>query len=146
LLWGYVALGAAVSVVVMLGIAGAVKPWGSALTFPFVITTWLLLLATYGFSGLIGTALPSAGVVTAFQPYETSPLNIVDLVAGVLQSISQVFLKGNGVAALLVLAGLLVNSRAAAAFALAGATLAVATAHLLGAESELVTGGLLGFS
>ena len=56
------------------------------------------------------------------------------------------FLKGSGVAALLLLAGLAVNSLAAAAFALGGAILAVAAAHLLGAESELVTAGLLGFS
>ena len=146
LLWVYVVLGAAVSVVVMLGTANVVKPWGGALTFPFVLTTWLLLLATYGFSGLAGTALPSGSVVTAFQPYEASPLKLVDLVQGVLQSISQVFLKGSGVAALLLLAGLAVNSLAAAAFALAGAILAVLTAHLFGAESELITGGLLGFS
>jgi urea transporter len=147
LLWVYVVLGAAVSVVAMLGTANAVKPWGvSALTFPFVLITWLLLLATYGFSGLTATALPSGSVVTAFQPYEASPLKVVDLVQGVLQSISQVFLKGSGVAALLLLAGLAVNSLAAAAFALAGAVLAVATAHLLGAESALITGGLLGFS
>ena len=44
LLWVYVILGAAVSVVVMLGTANVVKPWGGALTFPFVLTTWLLLL------------------------------------------------------------------------------------------------------
>ena len=38
LLWVYVVLGAAVSVVVMLGTANVVKPWGvSALTFPFVL-------------------------------------------------------------------------------------------------------------
>ena len=111
LLWVYVVLGAAVSVVVMLGIANAVKPWGvSALTFPFVITTWLLLLATYGFSGSPGLRCLSGNVVTAFQPYEVSPLKLVDLVQGVLQSISQVFLKGSGVAALLLLAGLAVNS------------------------------------
>jgi urea transporter len=147
LLWVYVVLGAAVSVVAMLGIANAVKPWGvSALTFPFVLVTWLLLLATYGFSGLIGTALPSGSVVTAFQPFEASPLRAVDLVQGVLHSISQVFLKGSGVAALLLLAGLAVSSLAAAAFGLAGAILAVLTAHLFGAESELITGGLLGFS
>lgn len=146
LLWVYVVLGAAVSVVVMLGTANVVKPWGAPLTFPFVLTTWLLLLATYGFSGLAGTALPTGGVVTAFQPYEASPLKFIDLIQGTLQSISQVFLKGSGVAALLLLAGLAVNSLAAAAFALAGAILAVATAHLFGAESELITGGLLGFS
>ena len=77
LLWVYVVLGAAVSVVAMLGTVNAVKPLGrSALTFPFVLTTWLLLLATYGFSGLAGTALPAGNVVTAFQPYEASPLNV----------------------------------------------------------------------
>jgi urea transporter len=146
LLWVYVVLGAAISVVSMLGTARAVKPWGSALTFPFVLTTWLLLLATYGFSGLVGTALPSGNVVNAFQPYEASPLKLIDLVQGTLQSISQVFLKGSGLAALLLLVGLAVNSLAAAAFALAGAILAVLTAHLFGAESELITGGLLGFS
>ncbi|CCE11092.1 Yut [Bradyrhizobium sp. STM 3843] len=146
LLWVYVILGAAVSVIVMLATTNIVKPWGSALTFPFVLTTWLLLLATYGFSGLAGTALPSGAVVTAFQPYPTSPLRLLDLVEGVFLSISQVFLKASGIAALLLLAGLAVSSLAAAVFALGGAILAVLTAHLFGAESDLITGGLLGFS
>jgi urea transporter len=136
LMWVYVVLGAAVSVVVMLGTINVVKPWGGALTFPFVLTTWLLLLATYGFSGLAGTALPSANVVTAFQPYAGSPLYLIDLAGGVLLSISQVFLKASGVAALLLLAGLAVNSLAAAAFALAGAILAVLTAHLLARKAR----------
>ena len=147
LMWVYVVLGASVSVITMLGTVNALKPWGvSSLTFPFVLTTWLLLLATYGFSGLTGAALPAGDVVTAFQRYEANPLKLVDLIQGVLQSISQVFLKGSGVAGLLLLVGLAVNSWAAAAFALAGAILAVLAAHLFGAESELVTGGLLGFS
>jgi urea transporter len=146
LLWGYVVLGAAVSVVAMLATVNVVKPWGGALTFPFVLVTWVLLLATYGFAGLSGTALPTGRVVTAFQPYEASPLQVVDLVWGVFLSISQVFLKASGVAALFLLAGLAVSSLAAAAFALGGAILAVATAHLLGAESDMITGGLLGFS
>jgi urea transporter len=146
LLWVYVILGAAVSVVVMLATTNVVKPWGGALTFPFVLTTWLLLLATYGFSGLAGTALPSGKVVTAFQSYQASPLQLIDLVEGLFKSISQVFLKASGIAALLLLAGLAVNSLAAAAFALGGSILAVLTAHLFGAESDLITGGLLGFS
>ncbi|KWV60217.1 urea transporter [Bradyrhizobium macuxiense] len=146
LLWVYVILGAAVSVVVMLATTNVVKPWGGALTFPFVLITWLLLLATYGFSGLAGTALPSGAVVTAFQPYKASPLQLIDLVQGVFLSISQVFLKASGIASLFLLAGLAVSSLAAATFALGGAILAVLTAHLLGAESDLITGGLLGFS
>lgn len=147
LLWAYVVLGAAVSVVATLGTANAVKPWSvAALTFPFVITTWLLLLATYGFSGLAGTALPVAGVVMPFESVAATRLSAGAFVEGVLQSVSQVFLKGNGISALLLLAGLAVSSLAAAAFALAGAIIAVLTAHLFGAESDLIVGGLLGFS
>ena len=146
LLWVYVLLGAAVSVVAKLATTSVVKPWGGALTFPFVLTTWLLLLATYGFSGLPGKALPSGNVVTALQPYQANPLQVIDLVRGVILSISQVFLKASGISALFLLAGLAVNSFAAAAFAIVGSILAVLMAHLLGAESNLITSGLLGFS
>jgi urea transporter len=145
LLWAYVILGGAVSTIVMMWTVKLVTPWGAALTFPFVITTWLLLLATYGFAGLTGAALPAGKVVGAFQA-ASDPLRFGDFVQGTFHSISQVFLKGNGLSALLLLAGLAVNSLAAAAFALAGAILAVIVAHLLGAESDLITGGLLGFS
>jgi urea transporter len=50
-----------------------VTPWGAALTFPFVVTTWLLLLATYGFAGLTGAALPVGKVVGAFQVVASDP-------------------------------------------------------------------------
>lgn len=146
LLWLYVILGGAVSTIVMMWTVKLVTPWGAALTFPFVVTTWLLLLATYGFAGLTGTALPAGKVVGAFQAAASDPLRLADFAQGVAHSISQVFLKGNGVSGLLLLAGLAVNSLAAAGFAFAGAILAVAVAHLLGAESDLITGGLLGFS
>jgi urea transporter len=147
LLWVYVVLGAAVSVVATLGTANALRPFGvAALTFPFVIVTWILLLATYGFSGLAGEGLPSAAVISPVELLPENPLGLIDFVRGVLLSISQVFLKGSGIAALLLLAGLAVSSVAAAAFALGGAILAVATAHLFGAESDLIVGGLLGFS
>jgi urea transporter len=147
LLWCYVVLGAAVSVVAMEATANVARTWGMpALTFPFVLVTWLLLLATYGFSGLSGAALPSAGTVAPFQSMAATRLDAALFVQATLLSISQVFLKGSTIAALLFLAGLAVNSVAAAVAAVAGAILAVFTAHALGAESDLVTGGLLGFS
>jgi len=147
LLWVYVVLGAAVSVVATLGTANALRPLGvAALTFPFVLVTWILLLATYAFSGLAGSGLPSAAVIAPVELLPEASFGGIDFVRGVLLSISQVFLKGSGVAALLLLAGLAVSSVAAAAFALGGAILAVATAHLFGAESDLIVGGLLGFS
>jgi urea transporter len=147
LLWVYVALGAAVSVVAMEATARVAKAWNlPALTFPFVLVTWLLLLATYGFAGLAGTALPAGAVVAPFTSMAATRLDAGLFIQATLLSISQVFLKGSVIAALLFLAGLAVNSFAAAIAAVAGAVLAVITAHALGAESDLVTGGLLGFS
>jgi len=147
LLWAYVILGAAASVVAMSATVHVAKSWDvPALTFPFVLVTWLLLLATYGFAGLAGTALPAAGVVAPFESVAATRLDAGLFVQATLLSISQVFLKGSVIAALLFLAGLAVNSLSAAVAALAGAIVAVVTAHLLGAESDLVTGGLLGFS
>lgn len=146
-LWVYGVLGGAVSVVSLLGTANVTRGWRvSALTFPFVLTTWLLLLAAYAFAGMGSESPPFAGELEALEPAASNPLDLAGFVGGVLHSISQVFLKGNTVSALLFLAGLAIGSRAAALFALAGAVLAVTTAHLLGAESELVSAGLLGFS
>jgi len=147
LLWFYVLLGGAVSVVCMLGMTNVGRVWGvAALTFPFVLTSWLLLLATYGFSGLDGVALPIAGTPVLIAPEEADLLDPVAFIGGVLKSVSQVFLKGDAVAALLLLAGLAVASVPAALVALGAALLAVVTAHALGAEAELISAGLLGFS
>jgi urea transporter len=147
LLWACVLLGAAVSVVALLGTANVTRGWGvSALTFPFVVTTWLLLLAAYAFAGLGSEPPPFAGELEALEPAISNPLDLGAFVGGVLHSISQVFLKGNTVSALLFLAGLAIASPAAALAAVGGALLAVTSAHLLGAESELVSAGLLGFS
>jgi len=146
-LWCYVVLGAAVSVVAMLGTANVTRTWRvSALTFPFVLTTWLLLLAAYAFAGLGSETPPFVGELEPLEPAASNPLDLGAFIAGIFNSISQVFLKGNAVSALLFLAGLAVSSLAAAGFAMAGAVLAVTSAHLLGAESELISAGLLGFS
>jgi urea transporter len=146
-MWVYVVLGGAVSVVVMLAIANVFKTWSvPALTAPFVLTAWLLLLATNAFSGLDGGVLPPVGEIVPIDPAAADPLRFGDFVSGVFTSITQVFLKGHGPAALLLLAGLAVNSVSSAIFAVVGAVAGVVTAHLLGAESELVTAGLLGFN
>jgi urea transporter len=147
LFWVYVALGGAVSVVATLGTANVFKTWGvAALTAPFVLTTWLLLLATYAFTAIEGSGLPMSAEIIPLDPAAASPLAFGDFVQGIVKSISQVFLKASVLAALLLLAGLAVNSLAAAAFALGGAVVAVVTGHFLGAESDLITGGLMGFS
>jgi urea transporter len=146
-LWIYVALGAAVSTVATLGTASVLKPFGApALTAPFVAVTWIMLLAAYGFAGLSGVGLPTAGVVAPFEPATPVSVGLGAYLVGTFLSISQVFLKASVVSALLFLVGLAVSSIPAALLALGGAMLAVAVAHAFGAESDLVTQGLLGFS
>ena len=127
--------------------ASVVKTWGMpALTFPFVLITWLLLLATYGFAGLAGTALPAAGVVTPFESMAATRLDAGAVRAG---DAAQHFAgvpegqRRRG-AALPGRAGRQLLRRGVRGRG--GAILAVITAHALGAESDLITGGLLGFS
>ena len=147
LLWAYIVLGGAVSVPATIGIANVCRSWGVAtLTAPFVLVTWLLLVATNAFTALEGSGLPMSDAIKAIDPSASNPLEMKGFVEGVVKSISQVFLSESILAALLLLAGLAVNSITAAVFAVAGAMVAVATAHVLGAESNLITGGLLGFS
>ena len=146
-LWVYVVLGGVVSVVVMLALVRVLKTWGVAvLTAPFVLVSWLLLLGTNAFSGLDGSALPPAGQIVPIDPAAANLLQPGEFLQGLLTSISQVFLKGHGPVALLLLAGLAVSSRPAALFALLGAATGLITAHALGAESQLITAGLLGFN
>ncbi len=142
--WAYAVLGGVVSALAMLDPVNAVKPWSvPAHTYPFVLTTWILLLANQGFSRL---SLPSSNVVTPLDPVASDPLEVVDFIAGAFHSISQVFFKDNPVSAILLVAGLGVSSLAAAAFAVGGAILAVIAAHLFGVESELISSGVQGFS
>ena len=140
LLWSYVVLGAGVSVVAMLGTVNVTRTWRvSALTFPFVLTTWVLLLAAFAFAGLGGGVPSFSADIEPLAPGASDPLDLAGFLSGILKSISQVFLKGNGVSALLLLAGLAVGSVPAAMFAVGGAVLAVSSAHLFGAESALIS-------
>jgi urea transporter len=146
LLWAYLVFGAAVSVVVMLAIANLVKTWSiSALTSPFVLTTWLLLIATHAFTGLRISSLPEPG----FPPIPVASALVLDgkwAISAVLLGVSQVFLISNVVTGVIFLGALAVSSIWAAAFALAGSMLALMVALSVGADSNAVAAGLFGFN
>ena len=77
LLWVYVVLGGAVSVVATLATANMFKTWGvAALTAPFVLVAWLLLLAVFAFSGIDGSTLGYGGKVTPIDPAAANPLQL----------------------------------------------------------------------
>ncbi|HEY6631803.1 MAG TPA: urea transporter [Rhizobiaceae bacterium] len=147
-MWFLLIVGAAVSTVVMLAVSNVMKTWGApALTFPFVLTTWFLVLAAYSFGHLpiasMGPpALPhqAAGVVPELR------LAGWQLVEGWLKGPAQVFLINNAVSGVLVVLGLLVSSPWAALFALIGSAVAIGLSLGLGASLASIDGGLYGFS
>lgn len=148
LLWGYTALGAVFSTVIMLALSRLLRTWNiSALTAPFVFTTWLLLLATSSFGHLHVTSLPQPALITYSASF-TLPVwpSAHDAGIMVLHGISQVFLLNNAITGLLFLLGLACASLRAAGVALMASALAAASALLLGADSTAVTSGLFQFS
>lgn len=145
-MWVCVALGGAMSTIALLAIANVRKTWSvPALTAPFVLVAWLLLLATNAFGGLDSVLPPGAHIVPS------------RCVGGPSASCGRVR-RGD---ASQHLPGLPQGQRhrrrparggtrrqlaRRCGVGHGGAVVAVATAHSLGAESELVSGGLMGFS
>lgn len=147
-MWILLIIGAATSTVVMLGISNIMKTWGApALTFPFVLTTWFLVLAAYSFGHL-----PIASMGPPDLPHQVATLagdlriEPGPLIAAWLKGPAQVFLINNAVSGILVVIGLFVSSIWAGVFALAGAAVALIVALCFGANLADVQDGLFGFS
>ena len=147
-MWVILVIGAAVSTVVTLAVANVMKTWGApTLTFPFVLTTWFLVLAAYSFGHLPIAAmgppkLPQPAAAFAkdlqFEPWL--------FVEALLKGPAQVFLINNVIAGILIVIGLLVSSPWAALFALAGSAVAIVLSLGLGASLTSISDGLYGFS
>lgn len=146
--WFLLIVGAAVSTVAMLAISHATKIWDvPALTFPFVLTTWFLVLAAYSFGhlpirGMGPPALPAPIVAAAAG----SDLSAGFLLGAWIKGVSQVFLINNLVTGLIFIVALLASSVWAAVFAVAGSAVSIAVALLLGASAADIDAGLYSFS
>jgi urea transporter len=156
LLGVYIVIGAAVSTVVMMALANLLSTWDMpALTAPFVLTTWLLLFAVYQFSALQPTDLiapaaptPEAAVQTDLRELATGSggLTLANLAHGLFRGVGEVMFEDNLLSGLIFLAGIAVNSRISAGFALLGAALGLLTALVMGADGFTAYHGLYGFN
>lgn len=154
-MWALLVIGAAVSTVTMLAVSNVMKTWGTpALTFPFVLTTWFLMLAAYSFGAV---AIDGMGPPALAHSLAAGPLPLpataaqaeaeaLPLLEAWLKGPAQVFLIDDWISGVLVVFALAVSSLWAAAFALGGAAVALAVSLLLGASLSGVSGGLYGFS
>ena len=122
LLWGYIVAGSIFSTVLMMAVSSMLRTWKvSAMTGPFVITTWFLMLAAYNFGNIQIISLPHPAI--SVQPAAS------DLFTGIL-----------------FLIGLAVSSIWAAVFAFVGSIIAICTALILGGGSTAIIAGLFQFS
>jgi urea transporter len=148
LMWFLLLIGASVSTVVMLAMSNVMKTWSvPALTSPFVLTTWFLVLAAYSFGHL---PISSMGPPALPQPVAAAASSITlsanFLLSSWLKGPAQVFLINDAVAGVIVVIGLLVGSRWSAVFALIGSAVALLLAVLLGARAGRIDAGLYAFS
>lgn len=145
-LWGGVIFCGAISVIVTVGLNRLLRTWQiAALTAPFVLTTWTVLLASYPFSHLRHVRLPSAAIPADGAVFNAH-LEMMEMLNGALHGVSQVFLCSSVSGGLLLLLGLAVSSPRAMLLAFSGALLAVATALAIGADPQAVFAGLYAFS
>ncbi len=157
LAWAVLVFASGVAAVVTLAVEKVLATWDTpGLTFPFIFTTWVVLLAAYRLpawpidglpaaalaaqtaAGGVGAAGTAAAVADAF--------GLVEAARAVLTSVSQVFFVDDPLAGAIFLLALAVESRRCAALAAAGAALAVGCAWALGADRAAISHGLWGYS
>lgn len=144
--WVLIVAGAFFSTVIMMAVSQVMRSWKvSAMTGPFVFTTWFILLASHNFAHFNIAALPNPAL--AVQPSEAVAVlpGMRALLEGSLAGVSQVFLIDNPVTGALFLAGIAVSSLPAALLGWGGSFVAMAVAFFLGADTKSVDAGLYQF-
>lgn len=113
------------------------------LTFPFVILTWFILLASYKLNGV---KLSSALIPQDLTHWELKTAGGVNLVDGVFHGIGQVFFLNNTVSGILIFLAVFWAGRKLGLYAVIGNAVAIIIAFLLGGERSLITLGLYGYN
>ena len=139
-LWLNIILAAILSVFITQAFSSILQQWYlPCLTIPFVLLTWLYLLAVPSFSVLIRK--PSAALSA-----QISSFNLLHLIPDSMLGIAEVFLFNSALAGVIFLAGLAVNSIRMAIYALAGSLLSIGIALLYGSQIEMISLGLYSFN
>lgn len=144
-MWVALVLCAAMTTWVRSGLDNIMGKWGvSSLTFPFVISTYVFLLAARYFSGMPPTNLSTPELPTMGSPEIN--LHFFDLVTYWLKGISQVFLIDSWVTGIFFLAALAVSSRRACIWAAIASALSLFIAICWHGPGHDISQGLYGFS
>jgi len=144
--WLCIILGSIVSVIATISLMDFFESWKvSALTAPFVLVSWTILLASYSFLGIKGISLPEPMLPQQYiEPIGNN--SSIDVIVVIFRGISEVFLLSSLVVGIIFTIGLAVSSIWAAIFAALGSLLACIVATLLRADVLSIHTGLYSFS
>lgn len=145
-MWAVLIFASGIATVVTLAVGNVFSTWKTpGFTFPFVLTTWLVMLAAYKFSGLQITGLPHA--VLATQVDATSGVfGAYEFIRASLVSVAQVYFVDNPISGAIFLFALVVELRWCAGLAAFGAVVGVACALVMGADMSSISHGMWGYS
>lgn len=146
-LWVYVVVGAAASTVITAAFSATLTAkWGiPGSTGPFVLTGWLMVAGAYSFGGLHVTG-DAPKLATDYVQGGASIPQPIELIQIFLRNIGQVYLLGNEISGAIILLGIFIASIPAGIAAAAGSLVAMVVAIGMGADPEIVSQGLYGFS
>ncbi len=144
-LWAMTALGAAGSSVVAAAMARALQPLRlPALTAPFVLVTWAILVTRSELAQIVASpAMAAPHLASAAARTAVSETTLAD---GALRGIAQIFVQADRLTGGLFLAGLLVASWRAALVAALGSLGGVAVGAALGAAEPALRAGLYSYN
>ena len=113
------------------------------LTFPFIITTWFILLSSYKLKGI---QLSSSLVPQDLTNWKLNIAGKIDLLDGLFRGIGQVFFLDNVISGIIIFIAVFWAGRKLGLYAVIGNVAAVIIAYALGGEHSLIVLGLYGYN
>lgn len=113
------------------------------LTFPYIVLTWIFLLAAYHLQifKLTSELLPQD--LSHWKLHIEGNLSLLD---GLVNGVSQVYFQTNLLAGILILLAVFFDNWKSGIYVIVGTIVGFSTAYCLGAEFEILTQGLYGFN
>lgn len=113
------------------------------LTFPFIILTWFILLASYKLKGI---KLSSTLVPQDLINWELNIAGEINLLDGIFNGIGQVFFLSEAIPGILIFIAVFWAGRRIGFYAIIGNAVALLTSYVLGGEHTLIMLGLYGYN
>ncbi len=113
------------------------------LTFPFIILTWFILLASYKLKGIRLTSELEPQNLTHWELNIEGKINLLDVI---FNGIGQVFFLDEAISGIIIYFAIFLAGKKIGFYAVIGNVAAIIIAYFLGGEHSLIVMGLYGYN